>query len=268
MSQTFYQVDAFSKQAYAGNPAAVMVLPEALSERQMQAIAAEMNLSETAFVVASTNQHADFDIRWFTPSTEIPLCGHATLASAHVLFRHEAFPRNRIRFHSSSGILLTEQREDGKLELDFPAQSPEPIDLPVGLEHALGAEAQHTLRSGRHLLAVFASSEQVAALKPEPTAICELPFNGVCCTAPGSGAYQNYDFVCRYFAPKMGIPEDPVTGSAYTVLVPYYAMMSGKTAFSAKQISARGGELDLQLRGERVKIAGDAVTVIKGEFYL
>lgn len=268
MEIPFYQVDAFANAIFAGNPAAVMVMEHWLSERQMQAIAAEMNLSETVFVVPDASRTADFDIRWFTPTAEVELCGHATLASVHVLKQHLNDERDTITFNSRSGILSTRYREDGLIELDFPAARLEPQPITDALVRALGITPIEVLGNPTRLLVKLASAEQLANLEPDMRALEALPQYGICCTAEGSGFYDDIDFVCRFFAPAQGIPEDPVTGSAYTALVPYYAQKTGRTTFLARQISQRGGELQLALEGERVKIAGPAVTVIHGTFYL
>jgi phenazine biosynthesis protein PhzF family len=268
MDITFYTVDAFADKPFCGNPAAVMVLENGLTEVQMQAIAAEINLSETAFVVAKGSSANEYGIRWFTPTAEVDLCGHATLASAHVLFEHYGVKTQRIIFHSASGPLPTEINKQQLLELDFPANPTSVIATPAALVEALGIEPLQVRIGGPRMLVVVASSEIVAQVTPNFAKLGDLEQRGICVTAPGTDRHSNYDFVCRYFAPAIGIPEDPVTGSAYTALVPYYAQTLNKMALSARQLSARGGDLSLSLEGNRVKIAGKAITVSKGCFYL
>ncbi|WP_045855954.1 PhzF family phenazine biosynthesis protein [Teredinibacter purpureus] len=268
MELTFYQADAFTNKSFSGNPAAVMVLDEWLSDSQMLAIANEMNLSETAFLVPNSKDTFDFDIRWFTPLSEIDLCGHATVASAHVLFRHMNFSGDIIHFSSLSGHLSCALRPDKKLELDFPIRPLSDDTVSQALVDALGATPTRVQTNATRIQAVFDTSEQIAALNPDMALLKKLPQYGVCCTAIGDGEHDDVDFVCRFFAPAKGINEDPATGSAYTSLVPYFAQSHNKTAFTARQLSQRGGEISLELCGDRVKIAGDAVTVIKGQFYL
>lgn len=269
MELDFYHVAAFSDKAFAGNPAAVFILKTWLSDELMQAIAAEFNLSETVFSVWE-GEH--YRIRWFTPTTEVALCGHATVATSHVLHQHldygQKSGQKSIRFMSLSGALTTHY-ERGLHTLDFPANPPTPCDAPANLQEILGCNFLETHAAGKKLVVQLTSEEQVKALRPDFFNIAKLPFNGVCVTAFANQAHNpDLDFVCRYFAPVMGINEDPVTGSAYTVLGPYYAAKTGKTAFRARQLSLRGGLVGLQVPGERVLISGKAHTVMQGRFFL
>jgi len=255
-----YQIDAFTDRVFAGNPAAVCPLPAWLPAETMQAIAAENNLAETAFFVSQSG--SDYEIRWFTPTAEIDLCGHATLASAHVLFQHLSFPGPEITFHSQSGPLRVHRQADGRLTLDFPARPPQPLTVPpTGLLDALHATPLEVLAS-RDLLVRFGSEAEVLALHPDFAKIAALEYVGVIATAPGS---DGIDFVSRFFAPRVGVPEDPVTGSAHATLVPYWAARLGKTTLRARQISARGGELWCELRQDRALMSGYAVTYLRGE---
>lgn len=266
MEFTFFHIDTFTKQPFTGNPAAVVLQNAWLDETLMQHIASELNLSETAFVVPVDKADKHYAIRWFTPTCEVELCGHATLASAHVLTNHSAIKGDQLRFDSASGPLIARARDNGQIELDFPAQPHSLIETSAELVIALAAQPQHVLATEKRLLAVFPQAADVAALKPDMQALLKIPQYGICCAALGDGDYSAFDFICRVFAPKAGIPEDPVTGSAYTGLAPYFAEIMGKSAFSARQISQRGGNLDVALHGDRVTIAGDAVTVIEGTF--
>ncbi|MCZ6597194.1 MAG: PhzF family phenazine biosynthesis protein, partial [Planctomycetota bacterium] len=240
-----------------------------LDDATLQAVAAENNLSETAFLVArpSESDEADggYDLRWFTPSVEVPLCGHATLAAAHVVFRRLEPTLERVRFHSKSGPLEVE-RDGELLALDFPSHPPGPCNPPPGLVDALGHPPAELLR-GLYYLAVYASEQEVAALAPDFGALRRIEGSEVIATAPCE-AGGDVDFVSRFFAPGVGIDEDPVTGSAHCTLTPYWSKRLGKVALRARQISARGGELTCEDRGERVRIAGQAVLVIEGELTL
>ena len=228
----------------------------------MQQIAAENNLAETAFIVPRAGSATEYDIRWFTPAVEIDLCGHATLASAHVLFAHLGFTGPNVVFHSQSGPLEVSRETDGRLMLDFPSRPPQPLAVhPTGLVDGLRATPLHVLAS-RDLLAVFNTEAEVRALKPDLAHIAALEYVGVIATAPGA---NGIDFVSRFFAPRVGVPEDPVTGSAHSTLIPYWAEKLGKTELRARQISARGGDLWCRLRGDRVDISGYAVTYAVGE---
>ncbi|WP_426492465.1 PhzF family phenazine biosynthesis protein [Hymenobacter sp. 102] len=255
-----YQIDAFSSRPFAGNPAAVCPLTEWLPAEMMQAIAAENNLAETAFFVPRTG--AEYEIRWFTPAVEVELCGHATLASAHVLYRHLNFQEPEIIFHSKSGPLHVSQGENGLLTLDFPARPPRQLpETPAGLVTGLGATPRQ-LWAGPDLVCVFETEAEVRALRPDMGQLATVEYRGVIATAPGTGGV---DFVSRFFGPRVGVPEDPVTGSAHTTLVPYWANRLGKTHLHARQVSARSGDLWCELRGERVRMSGHAVTYLKGE---
>lgn len=259
-----YQVDAFTGEVFRGNPAAVCPLERWLEPRIMQAIAEENHLSETAFLVraepaaAGTPAGGDYHIRWFTPEAEVDLCGHATLASAHVVFRWLEPARTSVSFQSRSGPLVVERAGD-LLAMEFPSRPPGACDAPVGLAAALGGTPQETLMS-RDLLAVYPREEDVRALRPDFERIRALGAHGVIVTAPGSDC----DFVSRFFAPLLGVPEDPVTGSAHCTLIPYWARRLGKRTLHARQVSARGGELFCEDLGERVIIAGRAAPYLQG----
>ena len=256
LSIACYHVDAFADRPFQGNPAAVCLLDAWLPERQMAAIAAEFNLSETAFVQRDGVRSA---IRWFTPSCEVDLCGHATLAAAHVLLRETGVARDRIEFAAGIGPLAVNVTDGGRLELDFPSQAGVPMPVPRVVAEALGATPEEVLL-GEDLLCVYSEQSLVHQLKPNFDRLLEVPGRGVIATAPGTDC----DFVSRFFGPKVGVPEDPVTGSAHTILTPYWAARLGKTQLSARQISARGGQLWLTDRRERVGIAGQAITVASG----
>ena len=255
MALEFYQVDAFSDRPFAGNPAMVYRLEQWLSDELMQNIAAEHHLAETAFVV---RQGAGWHIRWFTPATEVPLCGHATLASAHVLFEIYKEPAERLEFASQSGPLSV-TREGDRLWLDFPLIEPRPIEASAAIEAALGVKPLQVWESNE-LLVVLESEQAVRACQPDMAALAQLPWLGAIVTARGSG----HDFVSRYFAPAIGIDEDPVTGSTHCLLIPYWAERLGKAELNAYQCSARGGALFCRLEGERVKIGGQARLVARG----
>jgi len=256
------QVDAFTDAPFRGNPAAVCLLPEARDAQWMASVAAEMNLSETAFLVRRGD--GSFDLRWFTPAVEVALCGHATLASAHALWETGALaPSDVARFHTKSGLLTASRSDDGLIELDFPARIAEPVSAPAGLLEALGAEATHVGRNVDDYLVVVESEDAVRALRPDLAALGALTVRGVIVTARASTA--PYDFVSRFFAPAVGIAEDPVTGSAHCCLTPFWAERLGKPAMVGYQASARGGAVDVRLEGDRVRLAGRAVTVLDGE---
>jgi PhzF family phenazine biosynthesis protein len=250
-----YQVDAFASRVFAGNPAAVCPLDDWLPDAVLQAIAVENNLSETAFFVKNG---ADFDLRWFTPASEVDLCGHATLGSAYVIANYLDNGSTEVRFHSRSGP-LTVTREGDLYTLDFPALPPRRIADSAAVAAALGA-APAELWEEMDLMAVFASQAAVAALAPDMAKVEVLETRGVIVTAPG----EDCDFVSRFFAPRSKIPEDPVTGSAHCILTPYWAERMGKTRMSARQISARGGELEVEARGERVLISGRVAPYMEG----
>ena len=261
----YFHVDAFAQRPFAGNPAGVCPLPAWLPAEVMQQIAAENQLAETAFIVPRAGTGGQYDIRWFTPAVEIDLCGHATLASAHVLFTHLGFGGPKVVFHSQSGPLEVSREADGRLTLDFPSRPPQPLAThPTGLVDGLRATPLHVL-AARDLLAVFSTEAEVLALKPDIARIAALEYVGVIATAPGS---NGVDFVSRFFAPRVGVPEDPVTGSAHSTLIPYWAEKLGKTELRARQVSARGGDLWCRLRGDRVDISGYAVTYSTGEIHV
>jgi len=256
MKIKLFQVDAFTDHVFGGNPAAVCLLDYWLSDNLMQQIAAENNLSETAFVVQKTN---DFEIRWFTPELEIDLCGHATLASAHVIFNHTTYGKNTIAFYYKAG-LLTVHKKPPLLAMDFPAISGKPIAVSKQLTNALGKKPIEAFLA-RDILALFDSEEEIAQLAPDFDKLSKLDCMGIIATAPG----KNVDFVSRFFAPKAGINEDPVTGSAHCMLIPYWANQTGKSSLKALQISKRQGDLTCTLKGDRVEISGKAITYLTGE---
>lgn len=260
MPNLIFQVDAFTDQLFGGNPAAVCPLTEWLPETLMQHIAAENNLSETAFFVQNGGV---IEIRWFTPKGEVPLCGHATLATAHVIFNSLGWPTNEIAFHSASGPLSV-SREGEWYTLDFPEDMPQAVDELSGLNEAMGHPAEVILKGQNDYFAVYASQEVVQNLRPNAEALLQLPLRGVIATAPG----ETLDFVSRFFVPALGIPEDPVTGSAHTLLFPYWGVQLNKTEMTARQISARGGYLKGRINGERVLISGQAQLFMEGHLHL
>lgn len=253
-----YQVDAFTDRLFGGNPAAVCPLDSWLPDQELQAIAAENNLSETAYIVPSEEAGADYRIRWFTPASEVDLCGHATLATGYVLFHCLGFDGQTVRFSSRSGILSLD-RDGDELALDFPSQPARTAPFPDGIERCLGVRPLEFL-SGGFNVAVVADEAAVRAVKPDFGYIARMPGLGLIVTAEGDAC----DFVSRFFAPAVGIDEDPVTGSAHCVLTPLWAQRLGKTRLDARQISARGGVLTCSLEGDRVRIAGKAVLYLEG----
>ena len=251
-----YQVDAFASRAFAGNPAAVCPLENWLDDETLQAIAEENNLSETAFFVPAGK---GFRLRWFTPVSEVDLCGHATLASAHVIFEILGYSRDVITFETRSGELLVARR--GKLlEMNFPAAQPRRCEIPAALASGLGRRPLEVLAADDYL-AVFDSEASVRAITPDHTLLSQLDLRGVIVTAPGT----EVDFVSRFFAPRLGVPEDPVTGSAHCELAPYWAARLGKNKLSARQVSRRGGQLTCEVRADRVILCGEAVTFMEAE---
>jgi PhzF family phenazine biosynthesis protein len=262
MSIPIYQVDAFAEKPFAGNPAAVCVLEKPADEVWMQSVAMEMNLSETAFVTRRAD--GDFDLRWFTPAVEVALCGHATLATSHILWETGILnPEATARYHTESGLLQARQ-VDGLIELDFPATPPEKCETPDGLLDALGlGSAIYVGRPRFDYLVEVESEAVVRALAPDFAKLRFLGVRGVMVTARSDDS--QFDFVSRLFAPGAGVDEDPVTGSAHCALTPYWAAKLGKTTLSAYQASARGGKLQCTLAGDRVKLAGRAITVLRGE---
>lgn len=261
----FYQVDAFTSEVFGGNPAAVCPLDDWLSDDLMLKIAGENNLSETAFFVANSDENAkaDFHLRWFTPAKEVELCGHATLATAHVIFAELGFKKNTIKFDSHSGILSVEKTTNG-LTMDFPAWAYEEKAVPDLIYEALSPSPKMFF-NGIDGMAVFESAEEVRALKPNMYILARYKnARGVLATAPGDG---DYDFVSRAFFPNLDIAEDPITGSAHCMLVPYWAEQLGKTRLKAYQASKRGGEILCELLDDRVSLTGQAVLYAKGEIY-
>ena len=255
------QVDAFTDTPFAGNPAAVCLLPAPRDEKWMQSVAREMNLSETAFLVKHDGD--GFDLRWFTPAVEVALCGHATLASAHVLWEEAHLPpAQQARFHTKSG-LLTGERVGEWIELDFPAKREEPAPAPPGLAEALGVTPKYVGRNQFDYLVEVDAEDTVRRLAPNHAALAALPVRGVIVTSRAASA--GYDFVSRFFAPGSGIPEDPVTGSAHCALGPFWRARLGKDELTAYQASPRGGIVRVRVGGDRVKLGGKAVTVLRGE---
>jgi len=260
MREKIFQVDAFTQSPFGGNPAAVVILNDPRPDQWLQSFAAEMNLSETAFLNGSGSR---FSLRWFTPKTEVPLCGHATLASAHILFEQQLVPPGTfILFVTASGELKAVQ-VDGRIELDFPIYEVVPVETDTRVRGALNQTPSALYRSGENLLALFESEKAIRNMEPDFDAIAALSYHGIIVTSPSDNG--EYDFISRYFAPRVGINEDPVTGSAHCSLVPFWAKQKGKDHFHAYQASARGGELWLRLDQDRVHIAGNAVTVLSGE---
>lgn len=258
MRAPLFQLDAFTSRRFAGNPAAVVLLEEFPEASLLQAIAAENNLAETAFVVPAGDAYR---LRWFTPTVEVPLCGHATLASAAVVLERLEPARSSVVFHSLSGPLTVERTDEGYV-MDFPARRSVRIDPPAGLDAALGASPLEVFANEFNYLARLESAQAVRSLTPDLASVTRLDRPGVIVTA---AAESPYDFVSRYFAPAKGIPEDPVTGGAHCMLAPYWADALGKTAFRAFQASPRGGELRCRLLGDRVLLAGECVFYLEGE---
>lgn len=256
MKLRLYQIDAFASRAFEGNPAAVCPLTEWLDDEVLQAIAEENNLSETAFFVPAQR---GFALRWFTPIREVDLCGHATLASAHVVFEILGHPGQTVTFATRSGELTVERKGD-LLEMDFPSLPPMPCTLPTTLVEGLGQSPLEVL-SADDYVAVFDSEAAVRGITPNHTALSRLELRGVIVTAPGA----DVDFVSRFFAPKYGIREDPVTGSAHCELAPYWAGRLGKDALRARQVSKRGGEIACEVKGARVALSGRAVTFMEAD---
>jgi PhzF family phenazine biosynthesis protein len=256
MDLRLYQIDAFADRLFSGNPAAVCPLEAWLPDETMQKIAFENNLSETAFYVPTDR---GFRIRWFTPAVEVALCGHATLATAYVIFTHDRYPGDTIDLASKSGTLKV-RREGELLVLDFPAGRPAPAPVPPGLVEALGREPVETLKGTTDYLIVYEAEEDVATLAPNIPDLGRVDARGIVVTAPG----RQVDFVSRFFAPRVGVAEDPVTGSAHTMLTPYWSARLGKPVLSAMQLSARQGRLRCRMAGDRVEIAGRAVPYLAG----
>jgi PhzF family phenazine biosynthesis protein len=257
MRTLIFQIDAFTTRRFAGNPAAVMPLDVYLEDARLQAIAAENNLAETAFLFP---ERGDYRLRWFTPTTEVPLCGHATLASAAVVMERLEPGRKTVVFYSASGPLTVKRTATGYV-MDFPVRLCEPVSRPAGLVEALGAVPIEVFVNEFNYLAVLESPQVLRDLTPDMTALARMDRPGVIVTAPGDG---NYDFVSRYFAPAKGIPEDPVTGAAHCMLAPYWAQRLGKTEFRAFQASQRGGEIICRLVHDRIELEGNCVFYLEG----
>lgn len=259
MKLKLYQIDAFAHSIFEGNPAAVIPLDEWLSDTLLQRIAMENNLSETAFFVLEGEK---WHIRWFTPTNEVDMCGHATLASAYVLYEYLGFEGEEVVFISRSGDLRV--HKDGELYvMDFPIQPIEPCELPFEIAKAFEVTPIKCYRSMDYIL-VFKNESDVASAIPNLENLRDIDTRGVIITVPS----DKYDFVCRFFAPKVGVDEDPVTGSAFTQLVPYWNRVNAQTSFRAKQISSRGGEIFCTLKGDRVEIAGYAIKYLEGTIEL
>jgi predicted PhzF superfamily epimerase YddE/YHI9 len=261
-TQRITQVDAFADRPFAGNPAAVCVLPSPRDPEWMQQVAREMNLAETAFLV---RRQDGFDLRWFTPAVEVDLCGHATLASAHVLWEEGHLQQaTAARFHTRSGV-LTASRQGNLIWLDFPATPPLPAGIPIELKRGLGENAgiKYVGRTPFDYLVELESEAAVRALAPDLSALTQLPVRGVIVTAPSTNG--SHDFVSRFFAPAAGIAEDPVTGSAHCGLGPFWATRLGKRELVGYQASARGGTVRVRLDGDRAHLGGQAITVLRGE---
>jgi len=265
-----YQVDAFTDKVFAGNPAGVMPLTEWLSDETLQAIAMENNLAETAYMISKGN--GQYDLRWFTPGAEVPLCGHATLATAHILYTELGETAETITFDTMSGPLMVSRQENG-YAMDFPADEATPLKtVPSFLIEALGDDPAEIL-AGQYILVVYEDAETVRGLKPNMLLLDKVRTerghgaaeNCVCVTAPGD---QGFDFISRFFAPGVGINEDPVTGSAHCLTAPYWAGKLGKSELKAFQASPRGGAVNCQVAGDRVILSGDAVTYLRGRISL
>ena len=257
MRTSIFQIDAFTTRRFAGNPAAVMPLDAYLEDAQLQAIAAENNLAETAFLVP---ERGDYRLRWFTPTTEVPLCGHATLASAAVVMERLELGRQTVVFHSASGPLTVKRTATGYV-MDFPVRPSEPVSIPAGLAEALGVVPIEVYVNSFNYLVLVESCQLLRALAPDMAALMAMDRPGVIVTAPGDGTY---DFISRYFAPAKGIPEDPVTGAAHCMLAPYWAQRLGKTEFHAFQASPRGGEIICRLVQDRIELEGNCVFYLEG----
>jgi len=261
MTIPIYQADAFTSRLFGGNPAAICPLNEWLSDERMQKIAAENNLAETAFFVKNGD---GYKLRWFTPAYEIDLCGHATLASAHIIFTELEHKSDVINFETVKAGTLTIKKHGDKYMMDFPSRPPIPIEMPNGLAEALSEKKPLSAYRSRDYFIVYESEDDIAEMSPDYFALSKLDTVGVIVTAPG----KTVDFVSRFFAPGAGIPEDPVTGSAHCNLIPYWANKLGKDKLHAYQLSPRKGELWCENKGERVLMSGNAVTYLKGEIYI
>ncbi|HTV15707.1 MAG TPA: PhzF family phenazine biosynthesis protein [Acidobacteriaceae bacterium] len=259
MRAPIYQVDAFTSTRFAGNPAAVILLTKFLPDATLQAIAAENNLAETAYLVPENDEYR---LRWFTPETEVPLCGHATLASAAVVMERVDRNRAQVVFHSASGPLTVTKNGAGYL-MDFPTRPSGPVPAPTGLAKAIGVAPLEVTENDFNYLALLTDETTLRAVVPDGTALIRIGKPGLIITAPSSD--PRYDFVSRYFAPMKGILEDPVTGSAHCMLAPFWAPRLGKTDFAAWQASARGGKVICRLRGDRTELEGECVFYLEGQ---
>ena len=261
MTIPIYQADAFTNRLFGGNPAAICPLTEWLPDETMQKIAAENNLAETAFFVKNGD---GYKLRWFTPAYEIDLCGHATLASAHIIFTELSHKGDTVTFETVKAGKLTIKKDGDKYMMDFPSRPPIPIEMPNGLAEALGEKVPLSAYRSRDYFIVYGSEDDITDISPDFFALSKLDTVGVIVTAPG----KTVDFVSRFFAPGAGIPEDPVTGSAHCNLIPYWANKLGKDKLHAYQLSPRKGELWCENKGERVLMSGNAVTYLKGEIFI
>jgi len=259
MKQKIYQIDAFTTKLYGGNPAAVCILDSWLDTELMQTIAAENNLAETAFAV---NKNDHYELRWFTPEIEVDLCGHATLATAYVIFNYYGFTENTLRFISPrSGELLVQKNKEGLLTMDFPTDDLINVPEQLNISKAIGKQPLETYKGKTDYMLIYESQVEIEAIAPNFHLLNELDCRGVIVSSKGN----DVDFVSRFFAPQCGIPEDPVTGSAHTTLTPYWSEKLNKKILSAKQLSERGGELECEFHGDRVKISGHGVCYLVGE---
>lgn len=258
---TLYQVDAFAEQPFTGNPAAIFVMDQWLSEQTMQNIAMENNLSETAFIVPDEDV---FQIRYYTPLNEVELCGHATLASSFVLYNFFGQKGNTITFRTQNRGELFINLEQDVIVMDFPIDSYKKVEIPAGINEALGIKPEEAYWGLNDLMLVYKNEEQIKSVQPNFELLKQVKARGILITAPGN----DVDFVSRFFAPLEGINEDPVTGSAHTTLIPYWHSITGKKSFTAKQLSKRGGTLYCSIQGERVKIGGKAIHYLIGTVFI
>ncbi|MEP2277793.1 PhzF family phenazine biosynthesis protein [Maribacter sp.] len=259
MKQKIYQIDAFTEKLFGGNPAAVCILEKWLETEVMQKIAAENNLAETAYAVKKDDH---YELRWFTPEIEVDLCGHATLATAFTLYNYYGYNENTLRFISPrSGELLVQKSESGLLTMDFPTDDVMPVSEQINISKALGKQPLETFKGKTDYMLIYESQADIEAITPNFHLLNELDCRGVIVSAKGN----EVDFVSRFFAPQCGIPEDPVTGSAHTTLTPYWSEKMNKKVLTAKQLSERGGDLQCEYHGDRVKISGKGVCYLVGE---
>ncbi|MBP6386275.1 MAG: PhzF family phenazine biosynthesis protein [Pseudarcicella sp.] len=261
MKLKIFQIDAFAEQIFGGNPAAVVPLDSWISDELMQKIAFENNLAETVFFVKNNQE---FDIRWFTPTVEVPLCGHATLAAAWVIFNQYNYLENTIIFQSQSGKLTVQQLPSGKIELDFPAISSQPFTEKIPFGDFLGISPIKAFTTSSNLLLEYGSEEEIIQVKPDFEKLKQLEFSGIIITSKGNTT----DFVSRFFAPKIGINEDPATGSAQASLIPFWSKKLSKTTMTAHQLSERKGVFEVKLISDRVKMTGNAFLFMAGEIYI